>query len=313
MHNPKDILKKFYASKECIRPILKNIDSIKEFSELNLTTLNIGLGDAIILSSLTKDSKKKLDIYSLNKHWQTLCKFNSKLTPSISEAKTRLRVEMLHFFDCGNGHLYQKTQRALGLEVDVLPKGYLTPTVQTFVKKNKIAINFSTGSSGLDLLSVGFKNPRRLEDNSKLEIEKFIKNSNYEFVEIGTERMFNFDNVKDFVNKSVEDSLNELSSCEFFIGLNSGFMNAASCFDVKSIIIVNVPRAEDLYLPVIVDFYNHETRAAQDLEWLFPQNVHLHQNGENELVPIVSEDNLKKAINGEVYPYWQRNHLDLIF
>lgn len=313
MPNPNDILKKFYSSKECTRPVLKNIESIKQANQLNLTTLNIGLGDAIILSSLTKDSKKKLDIYSLNKHWQTLCKFNSKLTPSISEAKTRLRVEMLHFFDCGNGHLYQKTQRALGLEVDVLPKGYLTPTAHTYVKKNKIAINFSTGPSGLDLLSVGFKNPRRLEENCKIEIEKFIKNSNYEFVEIGMERMFDFNNVKDFTNRSVEDSLNELSSCEFFIGLNSGFMNAASCFDVKSIIIVNVPRIEDLYLPIIVDFYNDETRVAQDLEWLFPQNVHLHQHGQNELVPIVSEQNIKRAINGEVYPFWKFDFLDLVF
>ena len=313
MHSPKDILAKFYSSKQSSRPVLKDIDKIKESNELNLTTLNIGLGDAIILSSLTNDTKKKLDIYSLNRHWQTLCKFNNKLTPEVIDAKTRIRVEILHFFDCGNGHLYQKTQRALGLEVDTLPKGYLTPTVKTSVKKNRIAINFSTGPSGLDLLSVGFKNPRRLEENAKLEIEKFIKNSNYNFVEIGTERMFDFDNVEDFTNRSVEDSLNELSSCEFFIGLNSGFMNAASCFGVKSIIIVNVPRIEDLYLPIIVDFYDDKTRAAQDLEWLFPQNVHLHQNGENELVPIVSEDNLKKAIDGDVYPYWKFDFLDLIF
>ena len=64
---------------------------------------------------------------------------------------------------------------------------------------------------------------------------------------------------------------------------------------------------------MIVDFYDDATGEAQDIEWLFPQNVHLHQNGQNELVPIVSEDSLKMAINGDVYPYWKFDFLDLIF
>jgi hypothetical protein len=312
MRDVKDILTSFYSNKQVKRPVLQRISELQEAKELSVTTLNIGLGDAIVLTSLTNDSNKSLDIYSQNKHWETLCRFNKKLLAE-AEIKLRVRIEILEFFDCGNGHLYQKYQRALGLNVELLPKGYLTPTIATNVKKGKIAINFSTGPSGLDLTSVGFKNPRRLEEKSKLEIEKFIKNTKYDFVEIGTSRMFAFDNVKDFTNRSVEDSLNELSSCEFFIGLNSGFMNASSCFGIKSIIIVNVPRIQDLYLPMIVDFYDDATGQAQDIEWLFPQNVHLHQNGQNELVPIVSEDSLKMAINGDVYPYWKFDFLDLIF
>lgn len=308
----KDLLKKFYSDKISQRPSLDIIKTFKDYETLNLTTLNIGLGDAIVLTSLTNDSSRKIDIFSPNKHWPTLCNFNKKLLLA-GEKKQRIRVEILEFFDCGNGHLYQKYQRALGLNVEVLPKGYLSPTIHTSIKKNKIAINFSTGPSGLDLISFGFKNPRRLEQEGKKEIENFIKNSNYEFIEIGTQRMFDFENVLDFTNSSVEDSLNELSTCEYFIGLNSGFMNAASCFGTKSIIVVNVPRIQDLYLPMIVDFYCEDTRCAQDLEWLFPQNVHLHQHGENELVPKLSEENLKKSINGEVYPYWKKDYLDLIF
>ncbi len=313
MHaNPEDILKKIYSSKSFSKPILETIEALKDLQEVNVTTLNIGLGDAIVLTSLTNDDGKKIDIFSPNKHWQTLCDFNKKLKRN-AETKQRVRTEILEFFYCGNGHLYQRIQRVLGLKVDLMPKGYLYPTTHTTVKKDKIAINFSSGPSGLDLTHVGFKNPRRLDDKYKLEIENFIKNSNYEFVEIGSQRLFNFDNVFDFTNRSVEDSLNELASCEYFIGLNSGFMNAASCFNIKSIIIVNVPRIEDLYLPMIVDFYNDDTRCGQDMNWLFPQNVHLHQHGENELVPILCEDNIKRAINGEVYPYWKNDYLSLIF
>lgn len=313
MHNASDILSKFYASKQAKRPLLDGIKKLQEANELFVTTLNIGLGDAVVLTSLTEGQTKKLDIYSSNKHWPTLCKFNPKLSVNPTQGVFRVRTEILEFFDCGNGHLYQKIQRALGLNIQVLPKGVLFPTAQSAVKKGKIAVCFSTGPSGLDLVKEGFKNPRRLEDFAKIEIDNFIKNSSYQFVELGNERLFKFDNVEDFTNRSVEDSLNELASCEYFMGLNSGFMNAASSFGTKSIIVVNVPRIEDLYLPIMVDFYCDETRAGQDMGWLFPQNVHLHQYGQNELVPIVSEENIKRAINGEVYPFWKLDFLDLIF
>lgn len=311
MRDVKDLLISFYKDKKNTRPTLSQISEIQKCKELDITTLNIGLGDAILLTSLTNDDSKKLDIFSVNKHWQTLCKFNKKLS-SVSEPKPRIRTEILEFFNCGNGHLYQKTQRALGINVEPVPKGNLAPTKNIPSKKNKIAINFSTGPSGLDLVEVGFKNPRRLDPSAKLEVEKFIKNSSYEFVEMGTERMFPFDNVRDFTKTSVEDSFNELNSCEYFIGLNSAFMSASAALGVKSIILLNVPRVEDLFLPLIVDFYDSNTRMGQDMGWLFPQHVFLHQHGENELVPMVSEESIKKAINGEVYPFWKNDFLDLV-
>jgi hypothetical protein len=49
------------------------------------------------------------------------------------------------------------------------------------------------------------------------------------------------------------------------------------------------------------------------MNWLYPQNVHLHQNGENEVVKKLSVFNIKKAFNGEIYPFWSHKFLDLIF
>ena len=307
----KDILMSFYKDKKSNRPKI-DLSYIQSFTEVNITTLNIGLGDAIVLTSLRPSRNKKLNIYSPNRHWNTLCKFNSFLNP-VKTANEYVRIEISEFFDIGNGHLYQKYQRAIGLDIDLIPRGYLNPTKQIEKQKNKIGLCFDCGPSGLDLLRVGFSNPRRLEDEAKNEISKFIENSNFEFVQFGNKKIFENYKIKDFTGQSVEDSLNELSSCEYFIGLNSGFMNAAASLGVKSIIVVNVPRINDLYVPMIVDFYNDETRDGQDIEWLFPQNVHLHQHGSNKLVPKVSEENIKKAIDGNVYPFWKNEYLDLIF
>jgi hypothetical protein len=303
--NKKDIILNFYSDKRCEKPYI-DLDVIKNSNKLNITTQNIGLGDCIILSSLTEDTKKDLHLYSQNRHWQNISFFNRKLNQYPFKGNA-IATERLEFFNIGNGHLSQRLQRSIGLNVDVLPKPYLFSNKEK--NKKKIGLHFSTGPSAGDLKQHGFKNPRQLEESSFAEIYNFIKNSDFEFVEFGQERKMNLDNVNDFTKKTIYESLVELSSCEYFIGLNSGFMNAAAGFGIKSIIIVNVPDVDNLYLPVLVDCGH----LIEDTNWLYPQNVHLHQYGENELVPIVSCDNIKKALNGEVYPFWKTDHLDLIF
>jgi ADP-heptose:LPS heptosyltransferase len=256
------------------------------------------------MTSLTNQNIKNLNIYSPNKHWETLCKFNKKLN-RFQQSDSYIRTELLEFVDLGNGHLSQRLQRTFGLNVERVPKPFLD--IDNSPKKNKIGLHFSTGPSAFDLLEKGFKEPRQLQQNTKIEIEKFINDSNYEFVEFGGKRVFDNEKVKNFTGTSIEDSIKELSECEFFIGLNSGFMSLAAAMSIKSIIIVNAPEVHNLYLPVIKDYWE------EDMNWLYPQNVHLHQNGENELVKNVTQFNIEKAINGEVYPFWNLDLLDLIF
>ena len=300
-----DVIFNHYRSKQNHRPFY-DFSKIKEAKELNLTTLNIGLGDAIALTCLTQQSSKKLNIFSGNKHWQTLCKFNSSLN-AICTAENYIRTELIELYDVGNGHIDQRLQRTLGLPVQRLPKPYLHPTIPLVKKRNKVALHFSTGISAFDLLQHGFVNPRQLEDWAKQEILKFIDGSDFEFVEFGMEQKFCHNKVKDFTGTSVEDSINEMATCEYFMGLNSGFMSVAAALSLKSIIVVNVPDVKDLYLPVIQEC------SAEDMNWLYPQNVHLHQNGENELVKKLSVVNIQKAFNGEIYPFWRHRFLDLIF
>ena len=230
--------------------------------------------------------------------------FNKKLN-RFQQSDSYIRTELLEFVDLGNGHLSQRLQRTFGLNVERVPKPFLD--IDNNPKKNKIGLHFSTGPSAFDLLEKGFKEPRQLQQNTKIEIEKFINNSNYEFVEFGGKQVFDNEKIKNFTGTSIEDSIKELSECEFFIGLNSGFMSLAAAMSIKSIIIVNAPEVHNLYLPVIKDYWE------DDMNWLYPQNVHLHQNGENELVKSATQFNIEKAINGEVYPFWNNELLDLIF
>lgn len=299
-----DIINKYYKDKKSLKPRLDDLASINGSDKLNLTTLNIGLGDAVILTALTKDRSKNLNIYSENKHWQSLCKFNTRLNKNIDFGQY-IRTELLEFFDIGNGHLAQRLQRAIGLNIESKPTPYIN--VHSQVNKKKIGLHFSTGISAFDLLNKGFQNPRQLLDESKTIIESFINESEYEFYEFGQKSIFRNEKVTSLSSLSIEESIIKLAECEYFIGLNSGFMNIAAGLNIKSIIVVNAPHAKDLYLPVLVDC------SKEDMNWLYPQNVHLFQNDENELVPRLSIDSIKKAINGEVYPYWETKYLNLIY
>jgi hypothetical protein len=299
-----DIINKYYKDKKSLKPRLDDLASINGSDKLNLTTLNIGLGDAVILTALTKDQSKNLNIYSENKHWQSLCKFNTSLNKNIDFGQY-IRTELLEFFDIGNGHLAQRLQRAIGLNIESKPTPYIN--VHSQVNKKKIGLHFSTGISAFDLLNKGFQNPRQLLDESKTIIESFINESEYEFYEFGQKSIFRNEKVTSLSSLSIEESIIKLAECEYFIGLNSGFMNIAAGLNIKSIIVVNAPHAKDLYLPVLVDC------SKEDMNWLYPQNVHLFQNDENKLVPRLSIDSIKKAINGEVYPYWETKYLNLIY
>jgi hypothetical protein len=52
---------------------------------------------------------------------------------------------------------------------------------------------------------------------------------------------------------------------------------------------------------------------AFELDWLYPQNTHLHIEGCNELVPLFSKDSLKAALKGNVYPYFKDDFLDITY
>jgi len=139
-------------------------------------------------------------------------------------------------------------------------------------------------------------------------IQQFIdSNSQYVFVEFGAKES-QLDNTVERFNLPMDRLIQEIGLCKYFIGTASGLMNLAAALNVKSIILANVPDVNLFYLPCLVT-----GNEIQELSWMYPQNVHLHLDGENELVPKFSLENLSKALAGKIYPYWKEDYLPLVF
>lgn len=299
-----DIIKKYYNDKEDQKPLF----DFSKFNINHITTNNLGLGDNLLLTCVSNKNQRKVHSFSNSKHWNTLCKFNNELDSKILNYVDYFPIENFGEMGSGNGHIIQGVQRALNLNVEIKPKGYL------FVDENqknikpylKIGICLSTNNSGSFLIDKGFKNPRTLNENTLSIINKFINCTKHEFIQFGDIDILKNNNVRNKVNYSIEESIKELSTCDYYIGLNSGFMHIAAALDIKSIILVNVPDPIDLYLPILKNV------AVYDLNWLYPQNVHLHEYGENDIVKQINFDNLLRAIDGELYPFWKNDCLNLI-
>lgn len=184
-------------------------------------------------------------------------------------------------YDWGGGHAIQRITRALGLPEKDKPQGVLD-RVKHIPVAGRIGYHLSGNQ---DIHSITLET-LRIFDSYKENHQEYEWHNLSSFFPLG--KLIDF-----------------LSTCEYFIGINSGPMHLAAALGVKSIIIVNSPSPELLYLPKI-----KETEIP-NLEWLYPQNVHLHTAGSNELVPFFSEDSLGDSLNEKSYPYFKDDFLDI--
>lgn len=303
----KDYIVSYYKERVSEKSFLEDFAPLN--TTINAITYNAGIGDVTIINNLLfkdENTRSNIHIYAPTNHYQTIINYNKFQHSNIfSQNNPTFRTEVLEDYNLGSGHIIQKMRKFFGLDILKKPKSFLqTGLLKT---KNKVGIHLTTGFSAFLLASLN-SNPRQIYKNNIEILQNFINNnSQYEFVEFGGESV-GLQNCINFTGKSLAASIEELSTCEYFIGLNSGFMNLAACFDIKSIIIVNVPiTSKDIVLPVLKDI------RVPDMNWLYPQNVHLHQDDETEMVPLFNYKNIQKALNGEVYPFWSEEYLDLIY
>lgn len=306
MNNIKDYIVSYYRNLESTK--LNSIEIEYQKSIRNAFTNNPGIGDTTIINQLlfvNENQRSDINILSYSRHFNDILKFNKFANTNHINGEDFIRTELLEMYNLGSGHIIQKMRRFFNLPVLNKPKSFLNTGKQKV--KNKIGIHLTTGQSAFELSNLNFR-PRQIYQENLEILKKFIKENNqYTFVEFGGQSL-NIENCVNFCGKSLVDSIEELSTCEYLIGLNSGFMNLAACFDIKSIIIVNIPiKASDLVLPVLKDV------KIPDMNWLYPQNVHLHQDNESLTVPRFSYENIRKAIEGNIYPFWKDEYLDLIY
>ena len=317
---PKDLLVGFYKKKVPRGPFFDGqVSVISSYNKL---------GETVLLSFIPEQASKERKNIFLGKLGNT---YHDSVFKNNPFEKSTDEYNGFHSyterFNLGNGNIIQQVQRLLTLEVKDKPKGSLYNT--GFKVKGRIGIHIDGVSAGR------FHGSKRQIYSRNIEVlQKFIyDNPSHEFYQFGQglkkdesilpsgvsvpvngNKEGLFQRVVDCLNGSVESAIDLAATCEYFICLNSSFYHIAAALDCKVICIINNPKIEECYLPILINEMPPVLAPYDvfDKVWLYPQSVHLHQDGGNDLVPIFSEENLKRAINGEVYPFWRDDYLNLI-
>lgn len=317
---PEDLICKFYQGKRSKgEPPSETLSSISCYNKL---------GETVLLSSIPEQANAEgrniLLGNSQNSYFDSVFKDNPFVKVSADNNSFHFYTER---FNLGNGNIIQQIQRLLGLKATSKPKGSLYSLA---VKKpNRIGVHVDGISAGR---FCGSK--RSIYSDNLKSLENFIKTSSrFEFIQFGQgsekdetilpsgvsiatggNKKGLLDGAMDFLNRGIPESINLAATCEYFICLNSSFYHIAAALGCKIICVINNPKIEECFLPILVNEMPQTSPPYDvfDKIWLYPQAVHLHQDGENLLVPRFSEQNLKKAINGEIYPFWTDEYLDLI-
>lgn len=294
---------RFYRSVQKV-PKLPLPSGLKESTLSNIPT---GLGDTVVLTDLPRKAHRhgeQVQVFSTSPFFEPLMQFNPYHTKGHGAQNTSVS-HLLDRYDCGNGHTIQRIQRAWGYEPDLRPKG----CIETLIQKipNRIALHFEPGTHSLWQRENVHPRARQIYPETHQQLQAFIRanEDRFEFVEVG-KATSGLVGVENKTALAMEATIELLASCEYFIGIISGIYHLAAALDLKTILILNFPHPRRIYLPTLVDFGQIEA------EWLMPQSVILHQEGDGELVPRFTSANLERAIHGLVYPYWSDQFLPLI-
>lgn len=274
------------------------------FDTFTIFNPNSGIGDALSTYLLDQPIPNK-QIKVIIKHptiLKELDHFNSyiKQITGFDSYHTLISVWDIQLHSTFGGHFIQKIQQFINLPVDIIPKPKLS-AYNIPIIKNKVVMTFDKGI--VDQTHI-HPRARQIYDESKHIIQKFINDHKniYNFVEVGKFSL-GLDNVDDKTNIGITKTAEEIASCDYFFGNHNGLMHIAAALNKKSIIIINFPDAKDLVLPCL-----KKTNIA-DIDWLYPQNIHLHQDNDSLLVPKLSYNNIKRAFNHEIYPFFSDKYL----
>ena len=307
MKDVKDTIINFYKNTSLIKNLPGPPDFLKEEFDFTLYNHNFGVGDSLALYLFNKqeDNKKNINLYfnqSISEEFYSYNNYINSIFTFSLKPKNFWICLLQSNFDCGGGHFIQKIRNTFNLEKQIKPQALLSSNIQEI--KNKVVLTFDKGS--VDQQNI-HKKARILYPENKKIIQDFINNNlnKFSFVEVG--RHFSgLENVENKTDMGIQNTTAEIASCEYFMGIHNGLMHIAAAFNKKSIIIINFPSARDLYLPALKEL------NIPDQDWLYPQNVHLHQDEDGELVKIFSYDNIERAFNGEIYPFWNDSFLELV-
>lgn len=295
----KDIVHKYYDH----LPDDPYISPIEE--KVNVCSFNPGVGDSLMTYQALNEQECNGHIFfPYNRHYANeFLDFNAYISTSqISAYKPILNICDIQTHIKTGGHFLQKVQKILGLTIQEIPKPKLTTDIATI--KNRVVMTFDRGAHGANQTHL-HPRPRILYPEHQETIQSFINDHQhtYEFIEVGQTKSA-LHGVQDQTNIGIRETAKLIASCDFFFGILNGLVHIAAAFNKKSIMIVNFPKVQHIVLPTIK--YN----CHPDMDWIYPQNVHLHQDSGSLLVPKVTYHNIMKSFNYEIYPYFNQGILN---
>ncbi len=289
-----EVLRKQEQSKKEVPPIL-------EKGVHTLSTTPSGLGDVCMLTA-PWGVGQEASVWHYSQWWRDMQSFCH-----VADRNTSSRFVMADAwnrdFNLGSGHFLQRLQRLVVAEKDIqtVPRPQLTPASGVEHNPKQCVLHFEAGAH------VGWQkrkiHPRAREIYRETfsALQKFIDdksgNFGWSFVEVG--RSFSgLRNVTHIGRPAFKDLWSLMCSSGWFIGIVSGPMHLAAAAGLRSVVILNFPEPEKIVLPTMVN------RDQVEEEWLYPQNVHLHQDGGHPFCPKLSYCTLHMAVDGLLYPYW---------
>lgn len=306
MKDIKDIIINFYKNTTLIKSLPSPPESLKDENNYTLLNYNNGVGDSLMLYLFDNpsDNIKNINFYFNLLVAEELKKYNEYIYSILNNQPNNYNIWICLLqsqFNCGGGHFIQRIRNSLGLPSQIKPKPLISSSIPQI--KNKVVLTFDRGPVDQSQIH---NNPRILYPENKKIIQQFINNNlnKFSFVEVGL-KFSGLENVENKTDIGIEKTTDEIASCEYFFGIHNGLMHIAAGLNKKSIIIINFPSAKTLYLPALKEL------MIPDQDWLYPQNVHLHQDEDGELVKQLTYDNIERAFNGEVYPFWNDSFLEL--
>jgi hypothetical protein len=276
-----------------------------------LSTLTIGLGDTMMLTDIPRAARqqsKSIATFSISQHFRPLMAFNPfwKEPGQPDQAILVNAPSLVRFHECGNGHYLQRLRRAFGLEVDDAPRGCIHWEGQRH--KDRVLLHFDPGQHVNWQRKTIHPRARMLYPETRSELEKFIAgNHGLDFISVGNAPDGRpIHGSRHLPTRTIADLVNLVGSASWFIGIMSGPMHLATAMSLKCVVIVNFPAPWEWFLPTL------RVTDQLEFEWAYPQNVHLHQEGEGPLCRKATAGNLRAAFGGDVWPNWKTDHCALI-
>lgn len=267
-------------------------------SNVTLSSVCMGLGDSMMLTDIPKacaEQGRFIPTFSASPHFRPLMKFNPFWKEHQDNAFMVNAPDLIRQYDCGNGHYLQRLRRAFGLQVEDIPKGFLTQKPDKV--DNLVILHFEAGVHARWQRAFIHPRARTLYDESKIELEKFIlQNSHWKFVQVGNNQI-PIRGAYSVECRTTEQLVNYTATATRFIGIVSGPMHVATALGLQCVVCLNFPEPDKIYLPTLVPNNQIEN------EWLYIQNVHLSQEGSGGLIEQFNCRNLYRAFNNELYPF----------